>query len=280
MMSRKSFVRERTVSAGPLKAVSIYTRTFEQESKCKEPRGRKKTVSRISQENWNTNKSRKNAELLLHANFVQGDYYATLTYNHEFLPKDLDQAAKDQRSMIGKLKRLYKNAGAELKYMWFTSYQIDKDGQYMKRIHHHLVINKLPKDSGFTRDDVENCWSVGGGKNAKSRGIVETKRIQGGSNGLKKIAIYLTGQEKWINRQWAKGKKRWSSSQNLKKPTETTNDSWWSQRKLSNVIKENNQGQDIFSSRFPGYYIIGEPQIREIEESGWHIYVEMLKVEP
>lgn len=277
---RKSFVRERTVTAGPFQASSIYTRTFEQERRCKEPRGRKKKVSKISQQNWNDRRRKRKAEFLIYENFKSGDYYLTLTYNNEFLPNDLKRAAADQRNMLGKLDRLYKKAGIELKYIWFTSYQMDESEDYIQRIHHHVLVNALPKVSGMGRDEVEHCWSRGGGKKAKSLGRTEGQLIQGGSEGIKKVAVYLTNQEKWKNHRWKRGQKRWSRSQNLKEPTETTNDSWWSQRKLGKLAFMNDSGEEIFSQRFPGYRIIGEPRIKQIEDSGWHVYVEMMKIDP
>lgn len=276
----KSFVRERTVSAGPFKATSIYTRTFEQERRCKEPRGRKRGISKISQQNWNDRKRKRRAEFLIYENFGNGDYYITFTYNNEFLPDNLERALKDQRNTLDKLGRLYKKAGIELKYMWFSSYQLDDSNEYIQRIHHHVIVNALPRETGLNRDDVEDCWSRGGGKNKKSLGRRQTQLIQDGAIGLKKIAMYVTNQEKYENHRWKKGQKRWSSSKNLKEPTESTNDSWWSQRKLGNIAFMNDQGESVFSQRFPGYQIIGEPKIRQLDDSGWHVYIEMLKIEP
>nr|WP_232846025.1 hypothetical protein [Enterococcus innesii] len=41
---KKSFVRERRVEAGPYKEIRLYSRTIEQERKCREPRGRRKKL--------------------------------------------------------------------------------------------------------------------------------------------------------------------------------------------------------------------------------------------
>ena len=39
-------------------------------------------------------------------------------------------------------------------------YELDQEGNYLKRVHFHLVMNQ-----GVNRDAIEECWSHGRGKN-------------------------------------------------------------------------------------------------------------------
>ncbi|WP_175445298.1 rolling circle replication-associated protein [Enterococcus casseliflavus] len=216
---KKSFVRERRVEAGPYKEIRLYSRTIEQERKCREPRGRRKKVTGLSQARWNQAQSKRKAALFLYANFGEKDYYATFTYSDQFLPEKPADAKRDQENTLKKLKRLYEKEGFELKYMWFTSYQYDEEVGYITRIHHHIVLNIGP-----SRDAIESVWSKGRGKKKQTLGRRQVQNIQYDSDGMQGLVNYLTGQEKWENRQWKKGQKRWSKSRNLKEPHETTND--------------------------------------------------------
>lgn len=272
---RLSWVRERTIEGGPYKLFSLYTRTFEQERAAKEPRGRKKAISSISKQRWNEHWSKKRAELKFYKNFGEGDYYGTWTHSNANMPKKPEDFKKDKDNVLKKLHRLYKKEGYELKYMWFTSYQFSADEKYIQRIHHHIILSKGPN-----RDDVEGCWSKGSGKNKRKIGRTELDIIQPDEDGsLKSLAYYITNQEKWDARTWKNMQKRWSASRNLKEPTETTNDSKWSQKKLSEIGFSNDNGEEIILAMYPGHKIIGEVYKRYDDERGWYVTAELLQIE-
>lgn len=272
-MSR-TFVREKRVEAGPYKHVSIYMRTTNQELKCKEKRRvRKKQIARPAQVTWNNKKSRKYAGWLIYENFGKGDYYLTFTYSNEYLPATPADAMKHQRNTLDKLNRLYKKNGYEFRYIWFTSYQFNDETGYIKRIHHHAIIN-----SGPDRDAVESCWSVG--RKRIPLGRTQARLVQPNANGLQELTNYLTNQEQWENRQWKKSKKRWSASRNLKKPTQSINDHKWSVRKLERVALSNDDGEEELLAKFPQHRLLSQPRIKHIKESGWYIEFELMKYEP
>lgn len=270
----KSFVREKRIEAGPLVEITLFQRTIVQELRCKEPRKRRKPISRPAQMNWNDQRSKKYAKYLIYANFCKGDYYLTFTYHTDHLPKTPDDAKKDQENYLRKMKRRYKKANIEFKYMWFTSFQFDDDTGYIKRIHHHVLIN-----AGIGRDEAEQCWSKGSGKKREYLGRTQARIIQPGMNGLEDLAVYLTAQEKWENRQWKKGQKRWSSSKNLVKPFETKNDHKWSKRKLERVGRDENEREEIILKMFPNHILIGDIVSREYDDSGWHVQATLLKID-
>ncbi|MFR2390875.1 rolling circle replication-associated protein [Enterococcus saccharolyticus] len=210
--------------------------------------------------------------MFLYANFGERDYYATFTYSNQFLPEKPADAKRDQDNTLKKLKRLYAKEGYELKYMWFTSYQYDEEVGYITRIHHHIVLNHGP-----SRDDIEQIWSKGRGKKKQPLGRRQVQTIQYDSDGMQGLVNYLTGQEKWENRQWKKGQKRWSKSRNLKEPAETTNDNYWSFRKLNKLGLANDDGAEEILKRFPGYRILGDILKIYDEDRGWYFKVELFR---
>lgn len=268
----KSFVREKRTHAGAYVEVDLFTRTLEQEAACKKNRGRRTKLTRPSQSKLNDKNSKRYAKLLIYSNFVKNDYYLTLTYSNEHLPKTPAEAKKHQDNTIRKWKRLYKKNGKELKYIWFTSYQFDKESGYVKRIHHHVLVNRLG-----SRDEVEACWTTGRGKKKEELGRTRAELIQlSKSNGIHDLAAYLTNQEKWEGGRWKKGEKKWSCSQNLKRPYETKNDHKWSQKKLNSMATNINLGEEMILMRFPDHQVIGEIKTSYYEDSGWHIHVELI----
>lgn len=268
----RSFVREKKTVAGSYMEVDLYLRTWQQEMKCKEPRGRRRKLTRPAQRNWNDKKSKKYAKLLIYTNFGENDYYLTLTYDSKHLPKIPAEAKRQQDNVLKKLKRLYQKHGVEMKYMWFTEYQFDDDEGFIKRIHHHVIIN-----SGVSRDEVERCWSVGRGKSFEMLGRTQARLIQPNEYGLEELANYVTSQEKHENGRWKKGQRRWSSSQNLEKPYETKNDYKWSQRKLAAVGMATDTGEELFLNQYPEYRVLGDIHAVYFDDSGWHVHVALMK---
>lgn len=270
----RSFVREKIIHAGDYKEMSLFVRTSEQEKYCKKARGnKKKKISRPAQQNLNEKKSKRYAMLLLYANFLLNDFYITLTYHPKFLPRTPEDADRIMGNYLKKLRRLYKKIDCELKYMLFTEFQFDDDTGYIKRIHHHVIINRGP-----SRDAVEAAWSVGRGKRNEKLGITKAELIQSTeSGGIHDLAMYLTSQEKYKNGRWKKGQKRWSSSRNLKKPYETKNDHKYSLRKLEKMARSTDAGEEFIHKNYPDHQIVGEIQVKHFEDSGWHIRVELLK---
>ncbi|MGJ0563551.1 rolling circle replication-associated protein [Enterococcus innesii] len=268
----RSFIRERKLHAGDYVEVDIYSRTQTQEVANRRTRRRKHKVSRPAQNNLNEKNSKRYARLLMHANFSDGDYFVTLTYSAKNLPESPDKGKKDIDRFLRSLRTKYKKVGKEVKYMWFTSYQLDSNTGYVKRIHHHLVLN-----NAISRDEVERCWSYGRGKNKQKLGRTESKVIQSDSDGIQALANYLTNQEKWIDRQWKKGEKRWSSSKNLKKPYETRNDHKFSKKKVEKMVISTDLGEEKLLKMYPGYRVIGEIKANYYEENGWYIHIELMK---
>lgn len=272
----KSFVREKRIEAGRFLDVKIYLRSWKQEMQCKEKRARKMKMTEPPQKAGNDKARKKYGKLLLYTNFGTGDYYGTCTFMPGRLPKNPEDGERIQGNILKKLKRLYQRKGIELKYMIFTEYDYsEKDGFKEKRFHFHIVMNQ-----GVDRDEVEACFSEGRGKKAKPYGRMEVQRITPDGDGSNETLFnYLTRQKKNVNGKWVKGVKRWSRSQNLTKPTITTNDSAWSQRKLEKMGKSTDVGEELIKKRFPGYRIVELPEAKYFEDSGWHVHAKLIKYE-
>ena len=73
------------------------------------------------------------------------------------------------------------------------------------------------------------------------------------------------------------GKKRWSSSRNLKRPiVQPPADHKYSRAKVEQLAKSGDAGKEFFERQFPAYSI-SEVKPEWHEETGWHIYVKMWK---
>lgn len=237
-------------------------------------RKRKQAITRPPQQNWNNNRSFKWMRLAMNGNFKRGDYYVTLTLRESELPApDNVDAAKDYLSkFLTKARYRYKKVGVPLKYIWVMEYEIEeKDGnpEYLKRVHFHLVMS-----AGIDRDALEECWSIGNGKNRKSLGWVTTRRVQpNGELGLEALARYFSK-----GKRWKKGKKIWNSSTNLDaRPTKLEpNDHKYTRRQLEKMRMSNDKGMEILSKKYQGWHITSIEYV-ENEQKGLHMYLKMWK---
>ena len=71
-----------------------------------------------------------------------------------------------------------------------------------------------------------------------------------------------------------KGRKRWSSSRNLKRPVSRPNDHKYGPRTLEKIAQTPDQGMTYFTKKYPEYDI-SEVEAKYYEETGWHIYLKM-----
>ena len=122
--------------------------------KVKPRRGRrKKTLP--AQKSLNSRRAVRDFRRIAQANFGKGDYSLDLTYAAEFLPDTYDRAIRDLQNFIKCLLRLYKKAGATLRYMAVIS-DTTIEGE-LTRLHIHMLIS-----GGIGRDEIESkCAKAG-----------------------------------------------------------------------------------------------------------------------
>ena len=136
---------------------------------------------------------------LLVANFTEDDHFLTLTYRKEDRP-DVEGSRKILRRVFDGLRKAYRKAGQELKYIITTEWN-------GRSIHHHIVINDVP---GFEKL-IRELWPHG---NYNSRLLYKDQDYQG-------LAEYLVKETKETFRDKDNPyRQRYSCSRNLTKPVE------------------------------------------------------------
>lgn len=236
-------------------------------------RRRKKRMTRPAQQLVNDKQSFRWMRLVMNGNFFKGDYYLTLTYDENEIPRpeNVEDAKSHLRNFLKKARNRYKKEGLEFKYLWVMEYELDDEEKYLIRAHFHLVTNR-----GVDRDILEDCWSTGRGKHLKKRGYVHARRIQtNGEFGVERLAGYFSK-----GKRWKKGKKLWNSSTNLDKPQKLhPNDNEYTQRAVEKMFLSNDQGFEVMQKKFPGYFITSI-QFVDDGRKGKHMYLRMWKKDP
>lgn len=119
------------------------------------PRGKKKerTPEQIERQN-ETNRMRKLQRLIL-ANFRPGkSWHLTLNYRRDVRPQDAETAKKLLSKFLAQMRKSYKAAGEEFKWIAITEY--GKKGQ---ALHHHLIVEDI---EGFpVQKLVKRYWTHG-----------------------------------------------------------------------------------------------------------------------
>ncbi len=144
------------------------------------------------------NRQQASAKLrgLLNANFEFGDIHAVFTYRKEDRPSDIEEAKKRYSKLMRELKKAYKKAGIEHKYIAVTEYA-------NAAVHHHIVLKNIDVSC------IRSCWQWGK--------VMITVLDESGQYG--KLAEYLIKEtDKTSKQPDAMYRKRWNASQNLTKP--------------------------------------------------------------
>lgn len=230
-------------------------------------RKRRKYLTRPEQQNLNEKNSFRWMRLTMQGNFEKGDYYFTLTYREGEIPapEKVEDAKKDLINFLRKCRERAKKKNKDLKYLWVMEYELDDDGNYLKRVHFHVVMNAV-----IGRDDIDECWSRGAGKNRKLLGYVTTRKIlPSGDSGLEAIGGYFSK-----GKRWKKGKKMWNCSRNLIRPSKTKNDHKFTRRQLEKMAKMNDLGMEIIQKKYSRYHI-ASIEFKYNELKGWHMYLKL-----
>lgn len=220
----------------------------------KAKRVKKNNESTNSQKNLNDKNAIKNVIRLLNTNFTDEDTWATFTYDNDNLPESYDAAKKEMMNYLRRLKRQLKKRGQEeLKYLFVTEYE--DSGQNKKRVHHHIVLNVSD------RDLIESLWKGGARTHAR--------RLQEDENGYEGLARYITKDPR--------GKKRYTPSRNLKKPTVSISDFKMTRTKANRIAMYKDTAQNEFEKMNPNYKFLNcEVYISDFI-SGAYLYAKMRK---
>ena len=133
-------IRERII-AGPTILTTIKMNTLPGS-------GKRKPKSKPSPDAVRKNNDRiaeRNLTALINANFFPGDLHIILTYARAI---SLEAAKKELNNFIKRMRREYKKAGKEFRYIHVTEYK-------NKRIHHHIVMSYIDVNT------IQNQWHCG-----------------------------------------------------------------------------------------------------------------------
>lgn len=198
--------------------------------------------------------------------------HVTDTYSSKHLPESIEEAEREVSNHLRRIQYRRKKQGLPpLKYILVTSYTTKKNSDKPVRIHHHIIMN-----GGLDRDTVEDLWRKPkrkGQKKGDKIGYCNADRLQADENGIAALCAYLAKQPG--------GKKRWSSSRNLKRPTSRTNDGKYSPRQIEKWAKEH-PNREFWERRYPGWTLTDEDYGVRYEYNtitGWSIYLKLRKKE-
>lgn len=154
------------------------------------------TETSEAQEKANYRRALRELTIKLNANFEEGDFYITLTYEKGHAPISTEEGKKDRADFLRRLRRVYKKAGIELKYVVTTEY--GKRGA----LHHHLVINK-----GVDALLIRKAWG---------KGFVKIVLLDETGEYSKLARYFLKNRAQWKEHN-GKGR-QWTGSRNLIRP--------------------------------------------------------------
>lgn len=247
-----SHYRVKTIISGPIvesEIYPVYNRTSNAPSKPK------KKKSNLAQRNLNDKNAKKKVVRLVNANFSDKDIWATFTYDEAHKPTSAAQAQKSMQRYIKRLRAYCaRNNLPELKYIYVTEFSEDKTPKGKIRIHHHIIMNFND------RDKAEELWTEGGRKH--------TRRLQPDDFCLEGLARYLVKDPH--------SKKRWSSSQNLTKPTVYIADSKFSSVRQVERMLTPDGATERLNKLYPKFTILEDPHVYVNEHyGGYYIYTKM-----
>lgn len=183
--------------------------------------------------------------MILNLNFNGDDYWYTLTYPRDGRPEK-EQAKKNLKKFIDKLRNEYRKLGYELKWIAVTEWN-------NKAIHHHIVISGIEQTPKIVREQ----WKFG---RPQFKLLDENGDYEG-------LAEYIVKETKDTFRlKDTVNKQMYSCSRNLKRPV--------AERKR--ILK---QSIDKEPRAFKGYYIVPDSIVEGTNPFGYRYkYYRMLQI--
>lgn len=190
---------------------------------------------------------------LCNANFTKYDLKVELTYKPEYHPGNDEEAAKELRNFLRRVKTYRKRNGLpELKYVAVT-----ERGSRKGRYHHHLIIS-----GDIPLDVLAALWG---------RGRVGTDILQFNESGIADLAKYM------LKQSTASGKK-WNASKNLIHPPAKKRDGRLSKRRVMELAKDTENNRE-YEKLYEGYYFSEARRVYNDINGGVYIYARFYKKE-
>lgn len=220
----------------------VYQPAGKRRSKC---RPTSEIQARLNQKN-----AEKKLTRIIHMNFTEEDIALHLTYRESETPENEEETQRDVQNYIRRLKRRYKKAGIELKYIYTTEY-----GKMSGRVHHHLIVT-----GGVDRDTLEKLWG---------KGYANSKRLQFEDEGVTGLAKYIAKDHAFY--------RRWSGSRNLEQPVPQVFDGHMTMDDIEGLSEliESGSAYTILEERYPGFILTEANWYRNPINRGLYISYEM-----
>lgn len=273
---RCNYIREKKYQCGEsYMEVDLYAITPEEHQA---KRRKKCRPSSERQKRRNAQHAHRRRVQKANANFTVLGFYLTLTYAEEYLPESMEQAEKDLRNYIRRLKTAILAAfgpGFALRYMGLTGC-----GRKSERYHHHLLIEcpglTMRQNADF-RQLLEDKWSARQPDGSyELLGTANADRL----NLQNRLDDLITYFEKH-------GQLRWYESRSLIQPVELVpNDTRWSRKQLRKGCTDCKDSAYWWEQKYPGWKfvrcVVPEPESPGCEKEGWdaddlRCYVVMVK---
>lgn len=245
MYKGKTFNREQVYVCGEYMDADIYPVFQKPGARRKRCRPTSEIQTKLNQRN-----AEKKLTRLVHNNFTENDIALHLTYRNGEEPVDEADALRVLGNFIKRLKRRYKKAGKELKYISCTEY-----GKKTGRVHHHLIIN-----GGYDRDEIEKLWG---------RGYANSKRLQFEEDGVTGLARYIAKDKHFF--------KRWNQSRNLDIPEAAQYDGQLNMDDIAEIKEaiDSKNAYQYFEERYPDFELVEAVYTQNNINRGIYIHFEM-----
>lgn len=239
-------------------------------------RQKKQLASTLAQQKRNAQHSRRYFIQLINCNFDERGFHVSLTYDDAFLPVDGEEAARNLKNWLRRLRGWLRRNGYDanaLRWIAVTENQEEDKAAGLKavRYHHHVLVqlDGIDRESRTKlRDAMEDLWQTGRGDAREPLGRANADRLQPDEDGLAALAGYLL--------KYPKRKKRWSQSRGLQKPRyRRPSDTKWTRRKLELACTADAEDAYIWEQRYPGWRFLEACPSYSEELGEWRIYIRL-----
>lgn len=248
--------RVKTIRSGSMLECEIYPIWCARPTRV---RGEQSRESSQAQKNLNHRNLRKHVARLANVNFTAADLWGTFGYDDENVPQAPEEARRDVRNFLRRLRRRYQRAGLpELRYLYVTEWY-GADGKRV-RCHHHILLS-----GGLSRDEIESCWHGGA--------YPQTRRLRVKRDcGLSGLAQYITKSPDVAS--------RWGRSQNLRPPTVTVADRKISRAQVERIAGNEPETRLLLERKYTGYRFHAADVRRSSLAAGVYIYAAFWRAFP
>lgn len=232
-----------------------------------------------------TRLNQRNAERaltrILNANFTEEDISLALTYRDDCLPDSYEQAWRDAKNFLRRVKRLREKLGlAELKYV-----VVFGSGRY----HFHIVMN-----GGIADKTLQRLWG---------KGYANTIHFEFNENGIEGHARYIASQydedafdgedlfsmfdineetgevTARENAKRKRGARRYTCSRNIIRPESIEKDGRISSARVEELATVDSASRSVFEKLYPGYSFTSCVPYYNQKNGGYYIMIKLYKTD-